>query len=313
MRKNYLLFFVCSILASSLLAQTPRPRVQQGPRYLLVLEDARLDVGVKMTSVFALDDRAPLSANPHFQAMWNLVKLGASLEALLQGTSEPMADLEMGEEFGQNGYNKTVPTFFLSLGFGETSDLKMQQQFIELAISPGYFAEGGRGTNLHLDYRFNFLKTEYGAGGGSLARPFDYEAYVGLRTGFDWSFQRSESEAGFFQFLNNELERIALENEFTATQLITLEQLADDSKVLLPEDVGGRAFHIGPIAGVRLSKPLFSHARLFASGQFFYDLMDLSSGRSGEENQRSQHHAALHLGLEFAIGGEGRRASTKFY
>lgn len=294
------------------MAQTARPRVQ-GPSYLLVLEDARLDIGVKMTSVFALDDRAPLSANPHFQAMWNLVKLGASLEALMQGMDDPMADLEMEEEFGQNGYNKTVPTFFLSLGFGETSDLKMQQQYIELAIGPGYFAEGGRGTNLHLDYRFNFLKTEYGAGGGSLARPFDYEVYVGLRTGFDWSFQRSESEAGFFQFLNNKLERIALENEFTASQLITLERLAEDSKVLLPEDVGGRAFHVGPIAGVRLSKPLFSHARLFASGQFFYDLIDLGTGRSGEENQRSQHHAALQLGIEFAIGGEGRRASTSFY
>jgi hypothetical protein len=266
-----------------------------------------------MTSVFALDDRAPLSANPHFQAMWNLVRLGASLEALLHGMDEPISNLEMDEEFGQNGYNKTVPTFYLSLGFGETSDLQLQRQFVELAISPGYFAEGGRGTNLHLEYRYNFLKTEYGAGGGSLAKPFDYEAYLGVRTGFDWSFQRSESEAGFFQFLNSELERIALENEFTATQLIALEDLAEDSKVLLPEDVGGRAFHVGPIAGVRLSKELFSHVRLFASGQVFYDLIDLGSGQSGQENQRSQHHAALQLGIEFAIGGEGRRVGTNSF
>ncbi len=312
MRKRALLLSVLLIQAGCLIAQYTPQRVQ-GPRYLLVLEDARLDMGVKMTSVFALDDRAPLSANPHFQAMWNLVKLGASIESLLQGMDEPMSELEMGQEFGRNGYNKTVPTFFLSFGFGESSDLQLQQQFIELAISPGYFREGGRGSNLHLDYRFNFAKTRYGAGGGSLSKPFDYEAYIGLRAGYDWSFQRSESEAGFFEFLNNEIDRIALENEFTATQLIQLRQLADDSKVLLPEDVGGRAFHIGPIAGFRLSRSLFSHARIFAYGQFFYDLMDLSQGRGGEENRRSQHHAAVHLGIEFAIGGEGRRAGASFY
>jgi hypothetical protein len=312
MRKVLLLLLFWPVCASLLPAQKPNPRIK-GPRYLLVLEDARLDLGVKMTSVFALDDRAPLSANPHFQAMWNLVKLGASLEALLQGMDEPLSNLEMGEEFGRNGYNKTVPTFFISLGFGETSDLQLQQQFIELAVGPGYFREGGRGTNLHLDYRFNFAKTQYGAGGGSLARPFDYEAYIGLRTGFDWSFQRSESEAGFFQFLNGEIERIASENEFTANQLIALEQLAEDSKVLLPEDVGGRAFHIGPIAGLQLSRNLFSHARLFANAQFFYDLMDLSAGRSGEENRRSQHNAMVQLGIEFAIGGEGQRVSSSFY
>jgi hypothetical protein len=245
--------------------------------------------------------------------MWNLVKLGASLEALLQGAAEPMSELEMGEEFGRNGYNKTVATFFLRYSFGESSDLQLQPQSIEIGASPGYFREGGKGMNLHLDYRYSFLKTRYGAGGSSLDRPFDYEVFLGLRAGFDWSFQRSESEAGFFQFLHQEIERIALENEFTATQLVALQDLADDSKVLLPEDVGGRAFHIGPIGGIRLSRKLFSHGRIFAHGQLFYDLMDISQGREGEVNRRSQHHAAVQMGMEFAIGGEGRRTKSSFY
>lgn len=311
MRKNVLLL-ICLLLSG--VGAWAQGRVgEESTRYLLVLEDAQLDFGVKMNAVFALDDRAPLSANPHFQAMWNLVKLGASLEALLQGSAEPMSELEMGEEFGRNGYNKTVAAFFLRYSFGESSDLQLQPQSIEIAASPGYFREGGSGMNLHLDYRYSFLKTRYGAGGGSLDQPFDYEVFLGLRTGFDWSFQRSESEAGFFQFLNQEIERIALEHEFTATQLVALQDLAEDSKVLLPEDVGGRAFHIGPIAGIRLSRKLFSHGRIFAHGQFFYDLMDISQGREGEVNRRSQHHAAIQMGVEFAIGGEGRRTRSSFY
>lgn len=313
MRKNLLTVFCIGILALSGAAQN---RVgHQGNRYLFVLDDAQLDVGIKMNAVFALDDRAPLSANPHFQAMWNLVKLGASLESLLHGATEPMSELEMGEEFGRNGYNKTVANFFIRYSFGESSDLQLQPQSVELGVSPGYYREGGAGINLYLDYRFSFLKTRYGAGAGSIDQPFDYEVFVGLRTGYDKSFQRSESEAGFFQFLNQEIERIALENEFTATQLIALQNLAEDSKVLLPEDVGGRAFHIGPIAGLRLSRQLFSHGRIFAHGQFFYDLMDLGQGKDGQENQRSQHHAAIQLGLEFAIGGEGRssRRRNSFY
>lgn len=311
MRKNVLLLIFTILSLSAAWAQG---RVgEHSTRYLLVLDDAQLDFGVKMNAVFALDDRAPLSANPHFQAMWNLVKLGASLEALLQGAAEPMSELEMGEEFGRNGYNKTVATFFLRYSFGESSDLQLQPQSIEIGASPGYFREGGKGMNLYLDYRYSFLKTRYGAGGGSLDRPFDYEVFLGLRAGFDWSFQRSESEAGFFQFLHQEIERIALENEFTATQLVALQDLADDSKVLLPEDVGGRAFHIGPIGGIRLSRKLFSHGRIFAHGQLFYDLMDISQGREGEVNRRSQHHAAVQMGMEFAIGGEGRRTKSSFY
>jgi hypothetical protein len=311
MRKEILLLICFTLLGVVAWAQGQVG--EKSTRYLLVLDDAQLDFGVKMNAVFALDDRAPLSANPHFQAMWNLVKLGASLEALLQGAAEPMSELEMGEEFGRNGYNKTVATFFLRYSFGESSDLQLQPQSIEIGASPGYFREGGGGMNLYFDYRYSFLKTRYGAGGGSLDRPFDYEVFLGLRTGFDWSFERSESEAGFFQFLNQEIERIALENEFTATQLIALQNLADDSKVLLPEDVGGRAFHIGPIAGIRLSRKLFSHGRIFAHGQIFYDLMDVSQGREGEVNRRSQHHAAVQMGIELAIGGEGRRTRSNFY
>ncbi len=288
-------------------------QAQPGNRYIIPLEDAQLDFGIKMNAVFAMDDRAPLSANPHFQAMWNLVKLGASLEALLQGMDAPMSELEMGEAFGRNGYNKTVAAFYLRYSFGESSDLALQPQVLELGVGPGYFKEGGSGANVYLDYRYSILRTPYSAGGGSIDRAFDYEVFLGLRAGMDWSFQRNESEAGFFQFLTNELERIALENEFTATQLIALQDLAEDSRVLLPEDVGGRSFHVGPTAGVRLSRKLFSHGRVFAQGQVFYDLMDLGQGRSGEENQRSQHHIALQLGLEFAIGGEGQRAGPSFY
>ena len=32
-----------------------------------------------------------------------------------------------------------------------------------------------------------------------------------------------------------------------------LEKLAEESKILMPGDVGGSAFHAGPIAGARLS------------------------------------------------------------
>lgn len=305
MRNFLLVLGLCSFNLTLLCAQSGVG--SQGKRYFIVLDDAQLDFGIKLNAVFALDDRAPLSSNPHFQAMWNLIKLGASIEALTQGMDEPMSELNMGQEFGRNGYNKTVAVFYLRYGFGESSDLQLQRQFLEFGFSPGYFREGNNGANIYLDYRYNILKTEYGAGGASLDRPLDYEVFVGLRAGFDWSFQRSEGEAGFFQFLNEEVDRLAVEHEFTVAQLLALKQLAADSKVLMPEDVGGRAFHIGPVTGLRLSRELFSHGRIFAQGQFFYDLMDLSQGRSGEENQRSQHHIALQLGLEFAIGGEGRR------
>lgn len=274
-------------------------------RYLTILDDARLDIGLKSTTIFALDDRARLSSNPHFQAMWNLVKLGASLEALMQGQDEPLNDMNLGKEFGANGYNKTVAMLYCSYGFGESSDLKIPKHFLELGISPGFFKEGRKGMNIHFDYRWNMFNTNYSAGGGSLQKSVDYEIFLGTRLGFDWSFRRSESEAGFFNHLNDEIRRIADENEFTASQLIMLQDLIENSKILLPEDVGGRTFHIGPIAGARLSKELFKNGRAFVMAQGFYDMMDLSTGRSGEENKRSQHHASLMLGLSITIGAEG--------
>ena len=281
--------------------------------YFLLLDDARLDFGLRLNSVIALDDRAKLSSNPHFQAMWNLIKLGATLETLLQGHEESMNDIDLGEEFGQNGYNKTVLTAFLSYGFGESSDLKIPTHFFELAVSPGYFKQGKRGMNLHFDYRANLMKTPYGAGGNSIGRAFDYEVFVGARAGFDWSFSRSESEAGFFNHLNKELERIAFENEFTAAQLIRLEQLAETSKVLLPEDVGGGAFHIGPIGGATLSKPFGSMFRAFASGIAFYDVMDLATGKADQENKRSQHSFSIILGVSMTIGSEGTLTASSFF
>jgi opacity protein-like surface antigen len=304
MNKIYLFVLLLTFAAASTVsAQT---------NYLIILDDARLDVGVEMVSVFALDDRAPLSSNPHFEAMWNLVKLGASLEALLNGSDEPVNDLNMERTFGQNGYNRSVFKFFVRYGFGESSDVKIQRQFLELGASQGYFREGNGGMNIHLDYRFNVMTTPYGAGGQSIAKAIDYEIFVGARTGFDWSFQRSESEAGFFTHLSDEIERIADENEFTASQLIMLEDFAENSKVLLPEDVGGRAFHVGPVAGFKLSKTFVKNAQFFFQGQGFYDLMDLTN-RKGAANVRSQHHILLMLGLSYAIGGEGKRTPSSFF
>lgn len=274
-------------------------------KHLIILDDARLDMGVKMVAVFALDDRAPLSSNPHFEAMWNLVKLGASLEALLNGTEEPLNDLNMDRTYGQNGYNRSVFEFFLRYGFGESSDLKMQKQFLELAVSPGYFSQGRSGTNIHLDYRYNII-TPYGGGGRSAIRDFEYEVYLGMRLGLDWSFQRSEGEAGFFNHLSDEIERIADENEFTASQLIMLENFAEDSRVLLPEDVGGQAFHAGPFFGGKFSRNIMKNGQFFLQSQIFYDLMDLTNEK-GARNVRSQHHIVLMAGLSYAIGGEGKR------
>ena len=303
----YLLLFFILLLARPASGQTVDDyRKKTGPSYLITLDDARLDIGLKTVSVFALDDRAPLAANPHYQAMWNLIKLGASVEALLQGMDEPIFELDTGKQFGQNGYNKTIISFFISYGFGESSDVEMQRQFLELGISPGYFKQGNGGMNLHLDYRFNLANTRYGAGANSIDRPVDYEIFVGARAGFDWSFQRSEGEAGFFAHLNEEIKRIAEENEFTVAQLLKLEKLAEDSKVLLPEDVGGRAFHIGPFAGARLSRKLFANGQAFLSGQIFYDVMDLVNRSKDVENMRSQHHASISLGISLAIGGEGK-------
>ena len=304
MGKIYIyVLFLSTIATSSLWGQS---------KYLIILDDARLDVGVEMVSVFALDDRAPLSSNPHFEAMWNLVKLGASLEALLNGSEEPVNDLNMERTFGQNGYNRSVFKFFIRYGFGESSDVKIQRQFLELGASQGYFKEGNGGMNIHLDYRFNVTTTPYGAGGSSIAKPIDYEIFVGARTGFDWSFQRSESEAGFFTHLSEEIERIADENEFTASQLIMLEDFAENSKILLPEDVGGRAFHVGPLAGLKLTKPFAKNGQFFFQGQGFYDLMDLTN-KKGAANVRSQHHILLMLGLSYAIGGEGKTISNQLF
>ncbi|MCB0567557.1 MAG: hypothetical protein KDD01_24575 [Phaeodactylibacter sp.] len=308
-----LLLFTVLLLVQSAAGQTADDyRKKGGATYLITLDDARLDIGLQTVSVFALDDKAPLAANPHYRAMWNLIKLGASLESLLQGVDEPINDLNMDRRFGQNGYNKTVLAFFVRYGFGESSDVEMQRQFFELAVSPGYFKQGRNGMNLHLDYRFNLANTRYGAGANSIARAFDYEIFVGARAGFDWSFQRSEGEAGFFSHLNEEIKRIAEENEFTVAQLLMLEQLAEDSKVLLPEDVGGRSFHLGPIAGARLSKKIFTNGQVFLNSQFFYDVMDLVNTTKDVENMRSQHHVSISLGLSLAIGGEGK-GMVSFY
>jgi len=281
-------------------------------RYLLNLNDAQLDIGLQTATIFALDDRASLSSNPHFQAMWNLVKLGATLETLLRGASEPLNDIDLGQEFGRNGYNKTVVMLFVRYGFGESSDLKIQRHFLELGISPGYFREGKKGTHLHLDYQMNLAKTDYGAGAQSIGRSFDYEIFGGARVGFDGSFARSESESGFFTHLNTEIQRIATENDFTATQLVSLQNLAETSRILLPEDVGGNAFHFGPIFGARVSKKVFRNSRIFASGMGFYDLMDVASPKQGEENKRSQHIISLSLGFNVTIGAEGKAMGNAF-
>lgn len=309
-----LLFFGIGIFLAGALCAQPSPTFgkAQKQQYLLSLDDAQLDIGLRLTSVFALDDRAPLSANPHFQAMWNLVKLGANLEAMLQGTNEPLNDLNMNKAFGKNGYNKTVFCFFARYGFGESSDVKLQRQFLEFVLGPGYFRQGRGGMHLHLDYGYNIALTNYGAGVNSIDRAFDYEVFLGARAGFDWSFQRSENESGFFSHLNDEIRRIADENEFTASQLIMLGDLLESSRILLPESVGGRAFHIGPTVGLRLSKGIMTNTRLFASATGFYDLMDLAKGQSGMENRRSQHSVLVMLGLSFTIGGEGRRATSFF-
>lgn len=301
MRKATLLCY-CLVAVIQLGAQMPGSTSRH---YLMSLDDAQLDIGFQTTTVFALDDRAPLSANPHFQAMWNLIKLGASLEALLQGLEAPLNDIDLNQEFGQNGYNKTVLSFFVTYGFGESSDVAMQKHYFELAISPGYFKQGNKGMHLHFDYRMNLANTRYGAGANSIDRGIDYELFVGARLGFDWSFQRSESEAGFFTHLSDEIERIAFENEFTAAQLIMLEDMAETSKVLLPEDVGGRAFHIGPIAGVRVSKKIVGRTRVFLGVQGFYDIMDLVDTKKAQENKRSQHQLSAHLGLSIPLAGEG--------
>ena len=231
--------------------------------------------------------------------------MGASLEALLRVIDEPLNDIDLNKKFGNNGYNKTIPAFFVSYGFGESSDVKLQKHFFELAVSPGYFREGSGGMNLHLDYRMNFLKTNYGAGGNSLDRTFDYEIFIGGRIGFDWSSGRSESEAGFFTHLNDEINRIAEENELTVAQLLMLEELAESSKILLPEDVGGSAFHAGPLAGAHISTKIMGSGSIFIGGTAFYDLMDISSPKQGEENKRSQHHISLIIGASFSIGSNG--------
>jgi hypothetical protein len=299
------------LLTLPILAQQPQyvPPSKKG-NYVSFLDDARLDIGVKAVTVFALDDRAPLSSNPHFQAMWNLIKLGASLEALLQGVDDPLNDIDLNKKFGHNGYNKTIPAFFISYGFGESSDVKLQTHFFELSASPGHFREGKGGMNIHMDYRVNFLKTNYGAGGNSLDRTFNYEIFVGGRIGFDWSSGRSESEAGFFTHLNDEIKRIAEENELTVAQLLMLEELAESSKILLPEDVGGSAFHAGPIAGAYLSTKIMGSGNIFLGVNGFYDLMDIASPTQGEESKRSQHQLSLILGGSFSIGSNGNMNNT---
>jgi len=280
--------------------------------YLMFLDEAQLDIGIRATSVFAFDDKAPLSANPHYEAMMNLIRFGATLEAILAGTEAPLNDIDLSEEFGQNGYNKTLFAFFIRYGFGEGSDLKMQRNWLELSLSPGHFREGKGGMNVHLDYQFNVLNTDYGAGIKSVSRLLDYEVYVGGRMGFDWSFSRSESEAGFFTHLNNELERIAFDNEFTAQQLLRLQDMVEQSKILLPEDVGGRAFHAGPIIGGRLSTEVLRHGRLFVEANGFYDLMDLFS-QGNKEDRRSQHQAMVNLGFTYTIGSRGEVIVQSFF
>lgn len=303
--KFYTLISLLSFCLPLLAQKTTYVPPSKKSNYVSFLDDARLDIGVKALTIFALDDRAPLSSNPHFQAMWNLIKLGASLEALLQGIDDPLNDIDLNKEFGHNGYNKTVPSFFISYGFGESDDVKLQKHFFELAVGPGYFREGSGGMNLHLDYKINFLKTPYGAGGNSLDHTFDYEIFVGGRVGFDWSSGRSESEAGFFTHLGDEIKRIAEENELTVAQLLMLEELAESSKILLPEDVGGSAFHAGPLLGAYLSAKVFGSGKVFFGGTGFYDLMDIASPTQGEENKRSQHHISLTLGASFSIGSNG--------
>ena len=278
----------------------------QHQSYLLPMDDSSLDVGLKVVNVFALDDRAPLSSNPHFQAMWNLIQLGAKLESLLNGTGDALNDIDLSKEFGQNGFNRSVVTLFARYGFGESSDVALQSHFLELALSPGYFKQGNGGFHIHIDYQMNIAKTGYGAGVNSIGKAFDYEVYAGARIGFDGSSGRSESEAGFFVTLKDEIKRIANENEFTASQLIMLEELVDDSKILLPEDVGGRAFHIGPILGARLSKRILGNAKVFIDGYGFYDIMDLNATNEERENKRSQHHLSVIGGVSFAIGGQGQ-------
>ncbi|WP_143473466.1 hypothetical protein [Flavilitoribacter nigricans] len=313
--KKHLLPILCMLLSLPLAqSQTVEDYYhnKKKDRYVLMLDDAILEVGARFSGIFALDDRASLSSNPHFEAMWNLVKLGANLEALLQGESEPINDINLGKKFGKNGYNNTVVAFFVRYGFGESTDGSLQRHFFELSAGPGLF-KGGNGMNLHVDYYMNIAKTNYGAGGQSIARSFDYEIYAGARVGYDWSFRRSESEAGFFTHLNDEIKRIADENEFTASQLIKLQELAETSRVLLPKDVGGRVFHVGPVVGIKVSKEIIKNVRIFVGANGFYDLMDLGSGRSGEENIRSQHHAALQIGASMTLGAEGLMTVNRFF
>ena len=208
MNKIHLLStFVFLFIAGNTFGQ-PSSGLGTGSRYLVQLDDAQLDMGLKTVSVFALDDRASLSSNPHFQAMWDLIRLGSTLESLLQGYEEPLNDIDLSKEFGKNGYNKTALMLYISYGFGESSDIKIQRHFLELGFSTGYFKQGKGGMNIHLDYRSNIFKTNYGAGGNSIQRAFDYEIYAGARIGFDWSSRRSESEAGFFSHLNDEIKPV---------------------------------------------------------------------------------------------------------
>ena len=295
---------LCLFTTLLICQNTTNPSQRSG--FLLDMEDSSLDIGLKVVNVFALDDRAPLSSNPHFKAMWNLIKLGATLESLLNGSEESLNDINLDREFGQNGFNRSVITLYGRYGFGESSDVALQTHFFEFAISPGYFKEGQGGLHMHIDYQMNVAKTGYGAGVNSIGRTFDYEIYAGARMGFDWSSGRSENEAGFFIHLKDEIKRIADENGFTATQLIELEELVDESKILLPEDVGGRAFHIGPLLGARVSKRILGNAKVFIDGQGFYDIMDLNAKNEQRENKRSQHHLSIIGGISFAIGGQGQ-------
>ncbi len=309
MNKHLLpIFTLLLVVTTSSFAQSTRTN----GNYLMFLDDAQLDIGLRITSVLAFDDKAPLSANPHYEAMMNLIRFGATLESMLAGTEAPLNDIDLSEEFGQNGYNKTLFAFFIRYGFGESSDLKMQRNWLELSLSPGHFKEGKGGMNVHLDYQYNFLNTDYGSGIKSVRRLLDYEIYVGARMGFDWSFSRSESEAGFFTHLNNEIERIAFENEFTAQQLLGLQDMVEQSKILLPEDVGGRAFHTGPIVGGRLSTELLKNGRVFVEANGFYDVMDLFS-QGNREDRRSQHQVLVNLGFTYTIGSRGEVIVQSFF
>lgn len=299
------IFILVSVNAFGQPSSVQRPRRE----YFSFLDDARLEIGTRLVGVFALDDRAPLSSNPHFKAMLNLIKLGATVESLLEGHQGPMNDIDMDREFGLNGYNKTVLQAYVRYGFGESSDLKIQKHFFEFVISPGYFRQGGKGMHLHVDYQMNLLKTGYGAGANSLDRTFDYEVYTGARLGFDWSSGRSESESGFFSHLDHEISRIANEHDFSAAQLIMLQELANDSKILLPKDVGGSALHAGPMFGARISKSVLKNTRLFLDGSGFYDITDWIGNNGSKENKRSQHHIGLALGLKITIGSEGEMVS----